>query len=364
MPYDYGASYIAKATGLTGVEAKHIANKLKNLDVDPYSIDWEGAISDARDYGNRYEAVQKYIANYYGVNVNKNFIPSYQQEKYEHASLVDQVSTKAGVKAMLKEYYSTGSNKKKETIKDMLLSEGPLYNVLMTAMYNGHDMPYAKKFLKEAMGEEPVQAEILPVKQAAPIMNVQPKKTDFSVDIQDVYKALQEPKKEDISVRVTYSNGRQKPKKAVRPNIEEIQRIIVQKPDKNKKSSFKNVISAGIKKESDLWRNIFSAQTKKFTDPEAALRQQIKKLEAENLPIQLKLERERLLMRRQQLIALQQLHKQRNRQFATREILSFFGFMPQQQPYPISRPGYYIESRPKLPPGYRWKKIPKGRKKK
>jgi len=38
--------------------------------------------------------------------------------------------------------------------------------------------------------------------------------------------------------------------------------------------------------------------------------------------------------------------------------------MPQQQPYPISRPGYYIESRPKLPPGYRWKKIPKGRKKK
>lgn len=125
MPYDYERSVISRYTGLTGVQAEHIARKLKELNVDPQTIDWEGAISDARDYGNRYEAVKNYIANYYGIDVDAKTTTGYAPKEYEMAALTDQTSTKAGVKQILKEYYSTKSKKEKEQIKEMLLAQQP-----------------------------------------------------------------------------------------------------------------------------------------------------------------------------------------------------------------------------------------------
>lgn len=354
MPYDHGLSEISKATGLTGVEAKHIAMKLKEMNVDPQTIDWAGAISDARDYGDRYNAVKKYLANYYGLNVDVNMLSSYQQPKYEHDVLADQATTKKGVKTLLKEYYSTDSKRKKDAIRDMLLNEQPLYNVLMTAMYNGTDIPNAKKFIKEALGEQAQEQFHTPAVVVAkkpieqPVVVAKPRngngnktrngngkkpiEPNFSVDIDDVYKSL--PKQ----TPAVPTEAPQKP-------------------------SFFNKLTEGAKKEASLWGKLITGQNVTKLDPKAALAVEIKRLKAANEPLRLQLQREQLIMQRQQLIQLQKLQKQRDRATATQEVLQIFGFVP-SPPHPLHRPGFVIEYRPRLPKGYRYKKAPKGKQKK
>lgn len=81
MPYDYGRKEISKGVGLTGVESKNIARKLKESDIDPQAIDWEGAISDASDYGDRYGATVQKLKDYYGVDIGK------EQSFSEHKKL-------------------------------------------------------------------------------------------------------------------------------------------------------------------------------------------------------------------------------------------------------------------------------------
>jgi len=60
--------YICKYTGLSGIEAKHIYDALQKLGtVSVYDIDWEQAISPAREYGDRYKAVWNYLHDLYGI---------------------------------------------------------------------------------------------------------------------------------------------------------------------------------------------------------------------------------------------------------------------------------------------------------
>lgn len=60
-------NYICKYTGLTGIEADHILEALYERNIDPTVIDWEQAVSSAREYGDRYEAVWKYLREMYGI---------------------------------------------------------------------------------------------------------------------------------------------------------------------------------------------------------------------------------------------------------------------------------------------------------
>lgn len=70
MSYDYGRKRISKAIGLTGVEAGHISRALKKQHLDPDAYDWEGALSDATDYGDRFEAVKQKLKDQYGLSLN------------------------------------------------------------------------------------------------------------------------------------------------------------------------------------------------------------------------------------------------------------------------------------------------------
>jgi len=53
MRYDFGRKFISKKTGLTGVEAKNIANKLAKQNIDYQVIDWETIGSDLYGHGHR-----------------------------------------------------------------------------------------------------------------------------------------------------------------------------------------------------------------------------------------------------------------------------------------------------------------------
>ena len=72
MPYDYGRKKVSKALGLTGVQSGHIVRKLKEKNIDPEVFDWEGAISDAKDYGDRYSATKDKLKDYYGIDIEDN----------------------------------------------------------------------------------------------------------------------------------------------------------------------------------------------------------------------------------------------------------------------------------------------------
>ena len=81
---------IARHTGLTGVEAQHIVDALYEKGIDPSVIDWEKVISQAREYGNRYEAVWDYLEKTYGISkpwqyrYGRETIKRYELEEIEH----------------------------------------------------------------------------------------------------------------------------------------------------------------------------------------------------------------------------------------------------------------------------------------
>jgi len=352
MPYDNERSVVSAATGLTGVEAGHIVKKLAEIGVDPQSIDWEGAISDARDYGDRYSAVKQYIANYYGVDVDSSVssVSGFDVGRAKHEEMMDLVSTKKGVKAALKMYFYSNSKKEKESIREMLLGEAPLYNVLMTSMYDGEEMPLARRFLNENMGNGngttngtaivpmvnvPVKSEIA--------KTVSYKRPASSVDIRDLYNSLMKEESPAISSADPVQ------KKKEREYLKKVAAAAMG-------------IAPAIVRERDIWGNVLrgSMKSAKPTGTEK-LRREVKMLQARNAPLRLQMEKQKLLMQREQMIALQRMQQQSRPPMSPQDqfLAAFIGFVPPQERGVLSRPGYHIEARHKLPPGYRWKKTPK-----
>ena len=70
MSYDYGRKYIAKKTGLKGVEAGHIARQLEKQGLDYQSFDWETIGGDLYGHGKRKKGVEHHLKNMYGVSLS------------------------------------------------------------------------------------------------------------------------------------------------------------------------------------------------------------------------------------------------------------------------------------------------------
>jgi len=68
MVYDYGIKEIAKFTGLTGIEAKHVAQSLKKQNIDYKVIDWKTLGEDAYDYGKRTNVIWSKLGSMYGIS--------------------------------------------------------------------------------------------------------------------------------------------------------------------------------------------------------------------------------------------------------------------------------------------------------
>lgn len=336
--YDYGRSMISKATGLTGIEAGHIANKLKEINVDPEVIDWEGAISDARDYGDRYAAVKRYIFDYYGVNImqdtSRSAYASYDEQELEYLT-----SSKKGVKDILKSYYNSSSKKEKEKIKEMLLNDNQMQMVLMTALYDGAEMPLAKRFLNEAMSGSASPIKLQEPMQLVPIT---PEKA------------------------VVTTNGTTKKPETRKTWMQQLRETQTAQSIKKALPEAQREVEKSLK--------AISAQLKSSIDPKqekaTRLRGRIQYLKAQNEPLRLQLQYQRLLHQRQQLQQLKQLHAMQARPNPMNMMFAQMMGLPVQQPQmpimnrPLEKPGHYIEFQPRLPPGYKWRKIPSASKKK
>ena len=70
MRYDHGLKKISKYTGLTGVEAKHIAQSLKKQDVDFETVDWKTIGEDMYGYGSRTGSVKEKLSSMYGISLD------------------------------------------------------------------------------------------------------------------------------------------------------------------------------------------------------------------------------------------------------------------------------------------------------
>lgn len=62
--------FIAKKTGLTGVEAKNILKYMNSKNIDPYAVDWETIGQDLYGYGDRFKGVKDLLKRYYGLEVS------------------------------------------------------------------------------------------------------------------------------------------------------------------------------------------------------------------------------------------------------------------------------------------------------
>lgn len=65
--YDMGRKFISKHTGLTGVEAGHIARKLDAKGFDFEAFDWKTMGEDLYGHGHRTGGVKAQLRNKYGV---------------------------------------------------------------------------------------------------------------------------------------------------------------------------------------------------------------------------------------------------------------------------------------------------------
>lgn len=379
MPYDYERSMICKATGLTGVQAEHICKKLREKNIDPQAIDWMGAISDSRDWGDRYQAVQRYLANYYSISFAAESAEASNFNMYNEQDLEFQASTKKGVKKLLNDYYnSKRSRRQREQIKEVLLSSGPIHDVLMTAMYDGADMPYARRFLNEAMKGEVVDVNpvVIPrVDVRRPIIEpevIEPvKKKNELVEVRSgpkpvvitpVYRVKKEnnAKKYNVDMEKLYQEILRKKRSneihGSNTSVVEHKPVVI--PEKK---GLWDIFTGGISKEGDRWRKLLSQKGPKRGSVDA-LRRDVERLRLQNMPLQLQLERQRLLMQREQMIQLNRINQMQQRKSSVQHALGLLGFMPPQPQMginPLMRPGYYIETRPKLPPGFRYKRIKK-----
>lgn len=86
MPYDYGLKKIAKHTGLTGVEAKNIAQAFKSKALDIEVVDWETIGGDLYGHGSRTKGVKHHLKEMYGISLDQPETAKYEQQA-EHASL-------------------------------------------------------------------------------------------------------------------------------------------------------------------------------------------------------------------------------------------------------------------------------------
>jgi hypothetical protein len=68
--YDKGRKEIARAWGLTGIQAGHLADKLERKGYDYQSFDFGGTTGEVKDYGKghaRYQGAKKFLKDNYGV---------------------------------------------------------------------------------------------------------------------------------------------------------------------------------------------------------------------------------------------------------------------------------------------------------
>jgi len=118
--------YICKHTGLTGVEAKHIYDALqKTGTISVYDIDWEQAISPAREYGNRYEAVWKYLRELYGISKPLSYeeIRTMEEEFKEQQIRGTASYLKEEIEKVLSEFEEEEREKILEELKESLKTE-------------------------------------------------------------------------------------------------------------------------------------------------------------------------------------------------------------------------------------------------
>ena len=68
MKYDSGLKIISKATGMTGVEAKHIVNALNKQNIGFDVVDWKTLGEEARGFGDRTKGVKRKLREMYGIS--------------------------------------------------------------------------------------------------------------------------------------------------------------------------------------------------------------------------------------------------------------------------------------------------------
>lgn len=142
---------ICRWVGLSGVELEHIIDALEKQDVDwEQVIDWEQEIAEARDFGKRTETVWKKLQRY---GISKPMLVSEvgrEIKKAEMEEVESLIGSKEGVKTLLRRIYKDPSlsRKQREYLKNQLVGAAPEYATLV-ALYNGEEMDYAKRFLKE-----------------------------------------------------------------------------------------------------------------------------------------------------------------------------------------------------------------------
>jgi len=82
MKYDYGLKHISKMTGLTGVEAKNIAQQLKHKGIDYQVFDWKTIGEDLYGYGKRSSAVKQKLSSMYGISLETHSNIKDERDKY------------------------------------------------------------------------------------------------------------------------------------------------------------------------------------------------------------------------------------------------------------------------------------------
>lgn len=106
--------FICKYTGLSGIEADHILEALYEKNIDPTVIDWEQAVSSAKEYGDRYRAVWDYLQNMYGITPPWSYS---RIKEYEERYLPAEIEFNA---SRLKEYLEEQGHEYFKKVMDAL----------------------------------------------------------------------------------------------------------------------------------------------------------------------------------------------------------------------------------------------------
>lgn len=72
MSSNGGRKYIARMTGLTGVEAGNVARKLEKKGIDYMTIDWKSIGENLYGHGKRTKGVKKQLAEMYGISISQS----------------------------------------------------------------------------------------------------------------------------------------------------------------------------------------------------------------------------------------------------------------------------------------------------
>lgn len=142
---------VSRWTGLTGVEVDSIVRFLKEKDVDWQQVpDWKTIGEDVADFADKYSAVWDKLIEH-GVVIERPLPVSEIHRKEELWKEEEEewlLSTREGVKELLRRVYKNGLTKKeKDRLKEKLLNR-PEFATLI-ALYNGVEQEHAKRFLAE-----------------------------------------------------------------------------------------------------------------------------------------------------------------------------------------------------------------------